>query len=101
VLVTEPTLSGIHDLERVLEVCRHFEVPSLVCINKFDINEENTRKIETYCRDEKIEVAARIPFDNVVTEAMIKGFPVVEVSGGRVSKEIEHLWDSVYKAIRN
>jgi MinD superfamily P-loop ATPase len=101
VLVTEPTLSGIHDLERVLEVCHHFEVPSLVCINKFDINEENTRKIETYCHDEKIEVAARIPFDNVVTEAMIKGLPVVEVSSGQVSKEIEHMWDSACRAIRN
>jgi MinD superfamily P-loop ATPase len=101
VLVTEPTLSGIHDLERVLEVSHHFEVPALVCINKFDINEENTRKIETYCRDEKIEVAARIPFDNVVTEAMIKGLPVVEFSSGQVSREIEHLWDSVRRAIRN
>jgi MinD superfamily P-loop ATPase len=101
VLVTEPTLSGIHDLERVLGVCHHFEVPSLVCINKFDINEENTRKIETYCHNEKIEVAARIPFDIVVTEAMIKGLPVVEVSSGQVSKEIEHLWDSACRAIRN
>jgi MinD superfamily P-loop ATPase len=101
VLVTEPTLSGIHDLERVLEVCRHFEVPSMVCINKFDINEENTRKIETYCRDQKIEVAARIPFDNVVTEAMIKGLPVVEVSNGQVSKEIAHLWNSVCRETRN
>jgi MinD superfamily P-loop ATPase len=101
VLVTEPTLTGIHDLERVLEVCRHFEVPALVCINKFDINEENTRKIEEFCEDEGVEVAARIPFDNVVTEAMIKGLPVVEVSSGRVSKEIEHLWDRACRAIRD
>jgi len=43
-LVTEPTLSGIHDLERVLGVCRHFGVPALVCVNKYDINEDNTRR---------------------------------------------------------
>jgi MinD superfamily P-loop ATPase len=100
VLVTEPTLSGIHDLERVLEVCRHFEVPALVCINKYDLNEENTRQIENYCRDEKIEVAARIPFDNVVTEAMIKGVPVVEFSDGKVSQEIKQLWGRVGETLK-
>jgi len=48
-LVTEPTLSGIHDLERVIGVCRHFGVPVLVCVNKYDLNEENTYRIESYC----------------------------------------------------
>ena len=72
-LVTEPTLSGIHDLERVLGVCRHFDVPTLVCINKYDINGDNTRQIENYCLELGVEVASRIPFDNVVTEAMVKG----------------------------
>jgi MinD superfamily P-loop ATPase len=100
VLVTEPTLSGIHDLERVLRVCRHFEVPALVCINKFDINLENSRKIERFCEDEKIDVAARIPFDNVVTEAMIKGLPVVECSDGKVSQEIEQLWSQVCETLK-
>ncbi|MDD5701485.1 MAG: ATP-binding protein [Dehalococcoidales bacterium] len=100
VLVTEPTLSGIHDLERVLGVCRHFEVPALVCVNKCDINPENTGKIESYCQAEEIEVAARIPFDNVVTEAMIKGVPVVEFSDGKVSREIEKLWRKVYDILK-
>jgi len=49
-IVTEPTLSGIHDMERVLGVCKHFDVPALVCINKYDINEENTVAIQNYCR---------------------------------------------------
>ena len=95
VLVTEPTLSGIHDLERVLKVCGHFGVPALVCINKYDLNEENTRRIEDYCRNEGVEVAAWIPFDNIVTEAMIKGLPVVEFSDGKVSQEIRSLWQKV------
>ncbi len=99
VLITEPTLSGIHDLERVLEVCRYFGVPALVSINKCDINPENCQKIENYCREEKIEVAAKIPFDNVVTQAMIKGLPVVEVSDGEVSRQIQKLWQRVGNAL--
>jgi len=98
-LVTEPTLSGIHDLERVLGVCRHFGVKALVCINKYDINEDNTRQIEGYCSRQGIEIAARIPFDNVVTEAMIHGVPVVEYSRNGVSHQIESLWETVSKSL--
>jgi MinD superfamily P-loop ATPase len=94
-LVTEPTLSGIHDLERVLSVCRHFGVPAVVCINKHDINEENSRQIEDYCLKQGVEVAARIPFDNAVTEAIVRGVPVVEYSDGRVSREIEKMWQNI------
>ena len=94
-LVTEPTLSGIHDLERVLGVCRHFGVPALVCINKHDINEDNTRQIEGYCQNQGVEVAARIPFDNVVTEALVHGLPVVEYAQGKVTHEIESLWQRI------
>jgi MinD superfamily P-loop ATPase len=94
-LVTEPTLSGIHDLERVLGVCRHFGIPAVVCINKHDINEENSRRIEDYCLKQGIGVAARIPFDNAVTEAIVRGVPVVEYSDGRVSREIEKMWQNI------
>jgi MinD superfamily P-loop ATPase len=94
-LVTEPTLSGIHDLERVLEVCRHFGVPALVCINKCDINEDNTHQIEAYCSAQGIQVASKIPFDNVVTEALVHGVPVVEYADGSVSREIAALWQKV------
>jgi MinD superfamily P-loop ATPase len=94
-LVTEPTLSGIHDLERVIGVCRHFGVPALVCINKYDINEENTYRIESYCGNEGIEVAARISFDNVVTEAIVQGLPVVEYSDNKVTQQIKELWQTI------
>jgi len=100
-MVTEPTLSGIHDLERVLDVCRHFGVTAVVCINKYDLNEENTLKIESYCASQGIGVAGRIPFDNVVTESIVKGIPVVEYSDGRVSQEIKRLWDGISVIIRN
>ena len=96
-LVTEPTLSGIHDLERVLGVCHHFGIPALVCINKYDINEDNTRQIDNYCLEQGIEVAARIPFDNAVTEAIVCGLPVVEYSHGKVAQGIESLWWRITK----
>jgi len=98
-LVTEPTLSGIHDLERVLGVCRHFGIPALVCINKYDLNEDNTRQIGNYCLKQGIEVAARIPFDNAVTEAIVQGLPVVEYSQGRVTQEIKSLWQRINGAL--
>jgi MinD superfamily P-loop ATPase len=94
-LVTEPTLSGIHDLERVLGVCRHFGIPAVACINKYDLNEENTRQIEEHCAGEGVKVVARIPFDNAITEALVHGVPVVEYCDGPVSQEMEKLWDEV------
>jgi MinD superfamily P-loop ATPase len=94
-LVTEPTLSGIHDLERVIGVCRHFGVPVLVCVNKYDLNEENSYRIESYCRDEGMEVGAKISFDNVVTEAIVRGLPVVEYSNGKVTQQIKELWQVI------
>jgi len=98
-LVTEPTLSGIHDLERVLGVCHHFGIPALVCVNKYDLNENNTRQIEDYCLNQGVEVAAKIPFDNVVTKAIVQGLPVVEYSQGKVTQEIESLWQTLTEAL--
>jgi len=99
-LVTEPTQSGIHDLERVLDVCRHFGIPALVCINKYDINEDNSREIEDYCLGQGLAVVAKIPFDNVFTEAIVNGVPVVEHGQDRVTKEIESLWHRISQALR-
>ena len=100
-LVTEPTLSGIHDLDRVLEVCQHFNVPALVCINKYNINEDNTRHIEDYCLAQQVDVIAKIPFDRVFTDAMIHGLPVVKYSNGKVSKQINLLWQNILDRLNN
>ena len=99
-LVTEPTLSGIHDLERVLGVCHHFGVPALVCVNKYDINEENTRHIEKFCNSQGVEIASKIPLDNIVTEALVRNLPVVEYSHNGVSREIERLWENIYRKLK-
>ena len=94
-LVTEPTLSGFHDLERILGVCRHFGVPAMVCINKYDINEENTRHIEDYCAEQGLTIAAKIPFDNIVTDAIIHGLPLIEYSHNGLARQIEILWTEI------
>jgi MinD superfamily P-loop ATPase len=91
-VVTEPSLSGIHDLERVLEVCRHFQVPAWVCVNKWDINPENTRRIEQYCQEKGSPVIGEILFDPVVTRAMISERTVLEYSPSLVGREIENIW---------
>jgi len=98
-LVTEPTLSGIHDLERVLGVCHHFGITALVCINKYDLNEDNASKIESYCDNQGVKVAGKIAFDNVVTEALVQGLPVVEYSQGKVAREIEKIWLAITEAL--
>lgn len=99
-VVVEPTLSGIHDMERALGLLYHFKIPALVCINKYDINEENTDKITEYCVSKGVEVVGRITFDSVVTEAMVAGKTVVEYSPGNgVSQEIMMVWKRVLSAL--
>lgn len=92
-VVTEPTLSGIHDAKRVLKVCAQFKVPATVCVNRYDLSLGNTKKIQEWCDEQGIEVLARIPYDPVVTEAMVRGLPVVEYSQGEVSRVLQGLWD--------
>lgn len=91
-LVAEPTLSGIHDLDRILDVCSHFGVHTLVCINKYDLNLENTRQIESHCLSCGVEIAGKVPFDNAVTESIVRGVPVVKHYDGPVSREIIRMW---------
>ena len=98
-IVTEPTMSGLHDLERILGVARHFGIASLVCINKYDINKENTNRIIEFCRRNGISVVGKILYDPIVTKAMVAGKPIVEFSDGQVSREIERIWNNVERSL--
>ncbi len=91
-VVTEPSLSGIHDLKRVLKVCGHFQVPAWVCINKWNINPGNTGMIEDFCRENGLPVIGKIPFDPIVTRAMISARTIPEYSQGEIYGEIEKIW---------
>jgi MinD superfamily P-loop ATPase len=97
--VTEPTLSGIHDLERVVSVANHFKVPATVVINKYDINTENSSQIEQYCSKNNLKVSGKIPYDQCVTKAMVNRKSVIEDNCGEVALEIEHIWTNVLQTL--
>jgi len=99
-IVTEPTLSAIHDLGRILGVAHHFKIPAVVCINKYDINLDNTEKIEQYCKSNNIDVVGKLPYDNVVTEAMINEKTVVEYSKGVFSNMVIEAWDKTKEILK-
>ena len=96
-VVVEPTLSGIHDLKRALQLLDHFNVESTVCVNKHDLNMENTKAIQEFCREEINEVAGLVPFDPTVTKAMVAGSPVVEYApDSPASKAIKSMWGRLF-----
>ncbi len=92
VAVTEPTPSGRHDLERVADLCQHFQIPLAVIINKYDLNQEETYRIEAFCQDGDYPVVAHLPHDPVVTRAMLQGFVVTEVVGTDFGHELKRAW---------
>ena len=95
-VVVEPTLSGIHDLKRALKLLDHFEVESLVCINKYDLNHDNTKAIRGFCFERGIDVMGLIPFDPMVTKAMVSGQPIVEFDpGAAASQALRKMWSEV------
>ncbi len=88
VIVTEPSMSGLHDLKRIVELTRQFRRDFGVVINKYDINLEKSKDIEKYCEEEGIEIIGKIPFDSDVVKANVLGKAVVEYSDGKASKAI-------------
>lgn len=94
-IVTEPTLSGLHDLKRVLATAGHFNIPAAVCVNKFDINQENTAVIEDFCKQQAIPVVGRIPYDRSVVAALMRKNTVFEHPCEKVSSEISRMWDAL------
>jgi len=94
-IVTEPTLSGIYDMERVADVARHFDIPTKVVINKYDINLKNSASIEKICQKRTIEVLARLPFSEIVVRSMVNGMPLVEYCSDQIAKEIIALWNKI------
>jgi MinD superfamily P-loop ATPase len=91
-LVCEPTVSGLHDLQRVLATTRHFHVPASVVINKCDLNQEMSSAIEEICRAQQIPVVGWIPYDSVVTEAVVNGQPLTVYTDGPVANALQEVW---------
>ncbi len=99
VAVTEPTLSGRHDIARVVELTKHFGILTVICINKFDINQELAEQIRSTARKWKLKTIGDIPYDPAVTKAQVAGKSVIEYSNGGLKDHIISLWESVLGAL--
>jgi MinD superfamily P-loop ATPase len=97
VIVTEPTVSGRHDLERVLELCRHFKIPAGVIINKCDLNLDQANGIKAYCQAQHLPLIGELPHDQVFTEAMVQGLTVTEFRPEGVGTAVEAIWQTILK----
>lgn len=98
-IITEPTLSGQHDLKRVLELTKGFNIKTFVCINKFDINPDIASEIEDYCKINDIKVSAKIPYDLTVTRAQVEGKSIIDYPDSIASQEIIKLFNDVINNI--
>jgi MinD superfamily P-loop ATPase len=95
VIVTEPTPSGVHDLERVAELCDHFRIKVAVIVNKFDLNAGHAARIEALCREKGYALAARLPHDTAVTEAMVRRQAVTEQDGEHFGLHVREAWKTI------
>jgi len=94
-VVTEPTLSGKHDLERVAQLTANFGIKTLVCVNKADINVEMTEQISEDAVRHGLKVVGKIPYDDAFTKAQIMKATLIEYTGGDIAEKIKAMWREV------
>jgi MinD superfamily P-loop ATPase len=95
-IVAEPTVSGQHDMQRVVQLAEHFKVPAMICVNKFDINLELTGDIKNFARKSRITWLGQIPFDPIFTKAMVQGQTVFEYNtDSRAGNAIKKIWENL------
>ncbi len=96
VVVVEPTVSGVHDMKRVLKLADHFSIPACICINKFDLNLNASAEIEHIAERYGMQVVGRIPFDKKFTEAMVEGEDILKFSSQSVTaKAVSTAWNNI------
>ncbi len=95
-IVGEPSVSGRHDMERVAQLAAHFKVPGMVCVNKFDLNLDQTQTIEDLAKNMQMSVLGRIPFDPIFIESMIQGQTIFEYNkGSETSFAVKQIWNEI------
>ncbi len=95
-IVIEPTLSGMHDAQRVINVAKHFGIKTAVCINKNDLNPKNSGIIRKDCLQSGIPILGEVPFDKIVPESLVQEKPIVEYNKNcKVSSEIRNTWNRI------
>jgi len=100
VIVTEPTMSGLSDLKRILAVAEHFRIPAYVCINKYDINQEISEEIGSFCENRGIKIIGRIPFDQKIVNALREFKTPVEAGIEDITDEIRSMWERLKYSIQ-
>lgn len=96
-IVAEPTISGMHDMKRIIDTAKHFGVKCAVCVNKFDVNLGNTQEIEDYCNSLKIPVVGFIPFDKTVVQAVNRCQSIADYPDSPAGKAILGIWENIGK----
>ncbi len=99
-IITEPTLSGQHDLARVSDLTEHFNIPAVVCVNKWDINPDVSGSIQEWCEKRELEMVGKVEYDRSVTEAQIVGKSIIEFGNGRVTSEIKQMWEKIREKLQ-
>jgi MinD superfamily P-loop ATPase len=98
-IVTEPTVSGLHDMERVAQLADHFKVPAMVCVNKFDLNTDQTQAIEKLAKEKNMRVLGRIPFDPIFTKSMVQGKTIFEYNTESiVGQAVKQVWRKIIES---
>ncbi len=98
-IIVEPTLSGLHDMKRVVQLAKHFKMPVMVCVNKFDLNPEMTKQIEQEVKVEQLELVGKIPFNPVFIEAMVEGKTIFEYGKEpELLETVARIWDRVIQS---
>jgi MinD superfamily P-loop ATPase len=100
-LVTEPTPSGFHDLDRVVDLLQRFQLPGMVCINKADLNLELTAQIEDYAVKRGLQNVGRIPYSPAVTAAQTAGLSIVEYGDDETASSVKGIWEKVAQFIES
>ncbi|NQV31088.1 MAG: 4Fe-4S binding protein [Phycisphaeraceae bacterium] len=98
-VVTEPTLSGEHDLKRTLSLTKHFDVPTFVCVNKWDINPDQADAIEALARTVGAQCVSRIPYDPVVTQAQVMCRAVADDPNGPLTETLKQIWKQLCQTV--
>lgn len=99
-IVTEPTKSGLSDLVRVVDLCKFFDIFAMVCINKYDINEEMSFEIENFVKEKKLSLVGKIPYDDMVMKSINELKPITYYEDSSAKISIDYMWENIKKQIK-
>lgn len=96
VIVTEPTISGLHDMKRTIEIVQKFNLPAFIIINKYNLNSSMSEQIEEWCKQNEVAIVGHLPFHREMTEAMVQSKSMIEFNpDNEISKNIEAIWNKI------